>query len=83
MTGKYRHWLNIEPELENENPVCINRDHVDQWRELLQVTEKVSDQRHVLFTSGQEQAKEVIDTKKRKIENLKIHAVYKCVFDIS
>ena len=23
-TGKYSHWLIIEPEVENENPVCIN-----------------------------------------------------------
>ena len=28
---------NIEPD-ENENPVCINCDHVDQWREVPQVT---------------------------------------------
>ena len=41
LTGKYSHWLNIEPEVENENPVCINWDHVDQWRELPQVTEEV------------------------------------------
>ena len=33
LTGKYSHWLNIEPAAENENPVCINWDHVDQWRE--------------------------------------------------
>ena len=33
-TGKYSHWLNIEPEAKNENPVCINWDHVDQLREL-------------------------------------------------
>ena len=58
LTGKYRHWLNIELEEENENPVCINRDHVDQWRERPQVTEKVSDQEYVLlFTSEQEQVK--------------------------
>ena len=31
-TGKYSHWLNIEPEVENENPVGISWDHVDQWR---------------------------------------------------
>ena len=24
LTGKYRQWLNIEPEAENENLVCIN-----------------------------------------------------------
>ena len=68
LTGKYSHWLNIEPEAENENPVCIKWDHVDQWRELPQVTEEVSNQEHVvLFTSEQEQIKEVIDaTKKEK-----------------
>ena len=27
LTGKYSRWLNIE--LEAENPVCINWDHVD------------------------------------------------------
>ena len=37
--GKYSHWLNIEPEGKNGNPVCINWNHVDQWRELPQVTE--------------------------------------------
>ena len=60
-TGKCSHWLNIEPEVENENLVCIKWDHVDQWRELHQVTEEVSDQEHVvLLTSDQEQAKEGI-----------------------
>ena len=60
------HWLNIGPEVENENPVCIKWDHVDQWRELSQVTE-VSDQKHVaLLISEQEQVKEVIDVKKKK-----------------
>ena len=29
-TGKYSHWQNKEPEAENENPVCINCNHVDQ-----------------------------------------------------
>ena len=29
-TRKYSHWLNIESEVENENPVCINWDHVHQ-----------------------------------------------------
>ena len=29
-TGKYSHWMNMKPEAENENPVCINWDHVDQ-----------------------------------------------------
>ena len=33
-TWKYSHWLIIEPEAENENPVCISWDHVDPWREL-------------------------------------------------
>ena len=50
LTGKYSHWLNIKPETENENPFSINWDHVDQWRELPpQVTEKVSDQEHVVL----------------------------------
>ena len=50
-TGKHSHWLNIEPKAENENPVCINWDHVDQWKEQPQVTEEVSDQEDVvLFT---------------------------------
>ena len=42
-TGKCGHWLNIEPEAENENPVCTHWDYVDQWRELPQVTEEVND----------------------------------------
>ena len=55
----------------------INWDHVDQWRELPQVT---SDQEHAfLLTSEQEQTKEGIDAKKREIENTEIHAVYECV----
>ena len=29
--GKSNHGLNIEAEAENENPDCINWDHVDQW----------------------------------------------------
>ena len=37
-TGKYSHWLVIKPEVENKNPICINWDHVDQWRQLHQVT---------------------------------------------
>ena len=82
-TGKYSHWLNIEPKVENENPVCINWDHVDQWRELPQVIEEVSDQEYVvLLTSEQQQAKEVTDAKKREIENMEIHGVYECVADI-
>ncbi len=24
LSGKYSHWLNIKPEAENENPICIN-----------------------------------------------------------
>ena len=66
--------------MENENPVCINQDHVDQWRELPQVIEEVSDQKHiVLLISEQEQAKEVTDAKKREIETMEIHGVYECV----
>ena len=68
-TGKYSHWLNIETEMENENPHCINQDHVDQWRELPQVTEEVSDREHViLLIFEQEPAKKVIDAKKGQIE---------------
>ena len=53
-TGKYSYWLNIEPKVEKENPVCMNWDHVDQWKELPQVAEEVSDQKHiVLLTSEQ------------------------------
>ena len=82
-TGKYSHWLNIELEAENEKSICINWDHVDQWRELPQVTEEVSDQEHVfLHPSEQKQAKEVIDAKKREIENMEIHWVYESVPDI-
>ena len=53
LTGKYSHQLNIEPEAGNENPVCINWDHVDQWRELPQVTEEVSDQKHVVLLTSE------------------------------
>ena len=82
-TGKYSHWLNIKPEAENKNLACINWDHVNQWRELLWVTKEVSDQEQVvLLTSEQEQAKVMIDVKKREIENMKIHGVYECVLDI-
>ena len=35
-----------------------------------------------LLTSEQEQAKEVIDAKKREIENMEIHGVYKRMPDI-
>lgn len=38
-TGKYSHWLNIKPEAENEDHLCVNWDHVDQWRKLSHVTE--------------------------------------------
>ena len=77
-TGKYSHWLNIEPEAENQNPVCINWDHVERNIS----SNKVSDHEHVvLLTSEQEQAKEVIDAKKREIENMEIHGVYECVPD--
>ena len=42
--------------MENENPIYINYDHVDQWRQLHQV-DGVSCQQHiVLLTSEQEQA---------------------------
>ena len=53
-TGKYNHeW--IKPEVENENPICINWDHFDQWRLLHKVTDGVSCQEHVvLLTSEQE-----------------------------
>ena len=68
-TGKYSHWLNIEPKVESENPVSISMDHVDQ--------EYV-----VLLTSEQEETKEVIDTKKREIENIEIHGVYERLPDI-
>ena len=71
--GRYSDWLNIEPEAEDENPVCINWNHVDQ------VPEEVSDQEHVvLLTSDQEQAKEMIDAKKREIENMEINGV--CIY---
>ena len=55
---EYSHWLNIEQDVENENPVCILWDHNYQWREFPRVTEEVSDQEQVvLLTSEQEQAK--------------------------
>ena len=74
----------MKPEAENENPICINWDHVDQWWQLLQVKDKVSRQEHiVLLTSEQEQAKYVIDAKKRDIENMEIHEVYECVSGMS
>ena len=72
-----------KPEEENENPVCINWDHVDQWRELPQVTEEVSDQEHVvLLTSKQEQVKKGIDVKKRQIENMENQGRCECMPDI-
>ena len=50
--GKYSLWLNIEPEAENENSVCIDWNHVGQWSEQHQVTAEVSDEEHAfLFTS--------------------------------
>ena len=72
--GKYSHWLNIEPEAENENPVCIKWDLVDQWRELSPIRVEVSNQEYVvLLTSELEQAKEEINwykgKRKRKYEN--------------
>ena len=39
LIGKYSPLLNIELEAVNENPVCIKWDHVDQGKELPQVTE--------------------------------------------
>lgn len=46
------------PEEENEDLVCINWDHVNQWRELLQMRDGVNNQNHqedvVLLTSEQE-----------------------------
>ena len=74
---------NIEPEAENKNPVCFIWDHIDQLRELPQVTEEESDQEHVvLLTSEQEPAKEVTNAKKRERKNMKIYGVYECVPDI-
>ena len=68
-TGKYSHWLNIKPETKNKNPICINWNHVDQWRLLHQITDVVSCQEYVvLLTSEQELAKDVIDTKKRELK---------------
>ena len=29
LTEKYSYWLNIKPEAENKNPICINWDNVD------------------------------------------------------
>ena len=73
LTGKYSDWLNREAEVENENPVYINWDYLDQLRELPQVTEEVSDEEHVvLLTSEQKQAKKVIEANKREIENVNI-----------
>ena len=81
LTEKYSHWLNIKPEVENEHPVCISWDYVDQWRELPQVTEEVSDHEHVVLLTS-EQEKEVINSKKREIENMEICGIYECMPDI-
>ena len=68
LIGKYRHLLNIEPEMENENPVCIKWDHVDQSWELTPVREELGELEHVVFpTSEQKKANEGIDAKKREI----------------
>ena len=76
------HWWNIEPEVENENLVCIIWDYVDQWQLLAQVTEEVSDQEHVVLLTSEQQAKEVIDAKKRELKNMEIHEACECVPDI-
>ena len=69
--------------MKNKNPICINWDHIDQWRLLHQVTDGLSCQEHVvLLTSEQEQAKDVSDAKKTEIENMEIHKVYECVLDM-
>ena len=44
-TGKYSHWLNIIRE-ENREPVCINWDQVDEWKELLHERDEVNPQNH-------------------------------------
>ena len=47
------------------------------WWELPQVTEEVSDQKHVvLLKSEQEQIKGVIDAKKGEIKTMEIYGVY-------
>ena len=60
------------------NPEHVIWDHVDQWRELPQVTDGVSEQEHVALLTF-EQEKEVIDANKRDKENMEMHGVYKCM----
>ena len=65
---------------EKENLIYFNWNHIDQWKLVRQV---VSCQEHVVWlTAEQEPAKDVIDAKKRKIENIEIYEVYECVSDL-
>lgn len=75
-TGKYSHWINIEPEDENEDQVCINWNHIDHWREVPQYTEQ---ENVVLLTAEQEQSKAVMDAKHKEIKNMNTYEVFECV----
>lgn len=57
---KYIHWVNIIAEEDKEEPVCINWDYVDKWKEIFQVEINI-----VLLTPEQEQTKDVIGAKKK------------------
>ena len=41
-TGKYNYWLNIIPEVENGDSVCLNCEQVVEWRELSQESHGVN-----------------------------------------
>ena len=59
--------MNIKSEEENETPICINWDHVGQWRQLHQVTDKVSCQEYVVLVMfEQKQAKDRLMLRKEK-----------------
>ncbi|GAB1599998.1 hypothetical protein Ahia01_000277300 [Argonauta hians] len=79
LSGNYGHWRNVEPAAENESPLCVNWDEVDQWRE---VTEGDHEEHVVFLTAEQEQANDVINAKERELENMKAHEVYECVPNI-
>ena len=71
-TGQYKNWINIHLD-GDEEPICVNWDDVESWSELPYPEEAV------FLTKVDELAQEVVDAKKKEIDNLTANKVFDVV----
>ena len=71
-TGKYKDWINVHVDGE-EDPICVNWDHVDEWSEL------PYPEQALILTKDQAVSQEVLDAKNREFDNMKRNDVFEII----